>query len=58
MLFENRNGFVGALVLGDEVLLGSVPMEDMNLIISPAHQKIVVDPESPNFPHALVKSQR
>lgn len=58
VLFENRNCFVGALVLGDEVLLGSVPMEDMDLIISPAHQKIVVNPESPNFPHALVKSQR
>ncbi len=58
VLFENRNCFVGALVLGDEVLLGSVPMEDMDLIISPAHRKLVVNPESPNFPHALVKSQR
>ena len=29
LLFENRNCFVGALVLGDEVLLGVVPMEDM-----------------------------
>ena len=29
ILFENRNCFVGALVLGDEVLLGVVPMEDM-----------------------------
>jgi clan AA aspartic protease len=57
VLFENRNCFVGALVLGDEVLLGSVPMEDMDLIISPAHRKLVVNPESPNFPHALVKSQ-
>ncbi|MGK5091146.1 clan AA aspartic protease [Deltaproteobacteria bacterium TL4] len=55
VLFENRNCFAGALVLGDEVLLGAVPMEDMDLIISPAHRKIVVNPESPNFPHALVK---
>ncbi len=55
LLFENRSCFVGALLLGDEVLLGSVPMEDMDLIICPAHRKLVVNPESPNFPHALVK---
>jgi clan AA aspartic protease len=55
VLFENRNCFVGALLLGDEVLLGAVPMEDMDLIISPAKRKLIVNPESPNFPHALVK---
>ena len=55
VIFENRSCFVGALVLGDEVLLGSVPMEDMDLIISPAHRKLIVNPDSPNFPHALVK---
>ena len=55
VIFENRSCFVGALVIGDEVLLGAVPMEDMDLIVSPAHQKLVVNPESPNFPHALVK---
>lgn len=55
VIFENRNCFVGALVIGDEVLLGAVPMEDMDLLVSPAHRKLVVNPESPNFPHALVK---
>ena len=55
VIFENRSCFVGALVLGDEVLLGAVPMEDMDLIISPAHRKVMVNPDSPNFPHALVK---
>ena len=30
-------------------------MEDMDLIISLAHRKLVVNPQSPNFPHALVK---
>ena len=53
--FKNRSCFVGALVLGDEVLLGAVPMEDMDLIVSPAHKKVVVNPSSPNFPQALVK---
>ena len=28
-----RSCFVGALVLGDSVLLGAVPMDDMNLVI-------------------------
>nr|VFJ65777.1 MAG: clan AA aspartic protease, AF_0612 family [Candidatus Kentron sp. DK] len=55
VIFENRNCFVGALVMGNEVLLGAVPMEDMDLIISPAHRKLVVNPQNPNFPHALVK---
>lgn len=53
--FGNRRCFVGAMVLGDEVLLGAVPMEDMDLIISPAHKKLVVNPDSPNFPLALIK---
>ncbi|MBC7861588.1 MAG: clan AA aspartic protease, partial [Bacteroidia bacterium] len=33
--FGNRNCFVGALVIGNEVLLGAVPMEDMDLVVSP-----------------------
>ncbi len=53
--FNNRSCFVGALVMGDEVLLGVVPMEDMDLIVSPAHKKLIVNPDSPNFPQALVK---
>ena len=53
--FENRICFVGALVLGDEVLLGVVPMEDMDLLLSPSKQSIVVNPNSPNIPHARVK---
>jgi hypothetical protein len=48
--FENRICFVGALVLGDEVLLGAVPMEDMDLLLSPSRQSIVVNPSSPNIP--------
>lgn len=53
--FENRMCFVGALVLGDEVLLGAVPMEDMDLVLSPSQQTITVNPANPNIPHARVK---
>ena len=55
--FENRSCFVGALVLGDEVLLGAVPMEDLDLVVSPGRRSITVNPDSPNIPHARVKSQ-
>jgi clan AA aspartic protease len=53
--FQERICFVGALVLGDEVLLGAVPMEDMDLVLSPSQQKVSVNPASPNIPHARVK---
>ncbi len=53
--FKNRFCFVGALVLGNEVLLGAVPMEDMDLIINPARKEVTVDPANPNLPHARVK---
>lgn len=53
--FENRNCFTGALVLGDSVLLGAVPLEDMDLVINPRLQRVTVNPASPNIPAALVK---
>ena len=53
--FENRSCFTGALVLGDSVLLGSIPMEDMDLVIGSRKQEVTVNPESPNIPSAVVK---
>jgi clan AA aspartic protease len=53
--FENRNCFTGALVLDDSVLLGAVPMDDMDLVINPRLQSITVNPASPNIPTVLVK---
>ena len=52
--FANRSCYTGALVLGDSVLLGAIPMEDMDLIINPREQKLTVNPESPNTPSAIV----
>jgi len=47
--FENRRANVDAIVLqGDsEVLLGSIPMEDMDVSVNPKEQKLIVNPESP-----------
>ena len=53
--FAGRNCFTGALVIGDSVLMGAVPMEDMDLVINPSRRTIIVNPESPNMPSALVK---
>jgi hypothetical protein len=43
------------LVFGNDVLLGAVPMEDLDLVISPAKQTVEANPESPNLPSASVK---
>ncbi len=53
--FEGRNCFVGALIMGDEVLLGAVPMEDMDLVIQPKLLRLSVNPESPNIARGHVK---
>src|SRR5713101_6584666 len=37
--FEKRHCFVGAMILGDEPLLGAIPLEDMDLIIDPAKRR-------------------
>ncbi|MBI4721418.1 MAG: clan AA aspartic protease [Candidatus Stahlbacteria bacterium] len=53
--FENRGCFTGAIILGDEILLGAVPMEDMDVLISPAQRKLIVNPKSPNIASSIVK---
>lgn len=53
--FANRRCFVGAMVMGDEVLLGAIPMEDMDLIVKPLSREVLVNPASPNIPSSLAK---
>jgi clan AA aspartic protease len=53
--FKNRTGFVGALVLGDQVLLGAIPMEDMDLVIHPRSKTLDVNPDSPNIATSVAK---
>ena len=56
--FKNRIGFAGALVMGDQVLLGAIPMEDMDLVVSPRERKLDVNPASPNVGTSLAKRSR
>jgi clan AA aspartic protease len=53
--FRNRRCFTGAMVLGNEVLLGAIPMEDMDLVLRPQLQSVDVNPESPNIPVSVAK---
>jgi clan AA aspartic protease len=53
--FKNRVGFTGALVLGDQVLLGAIPMEDLDLVVLPKEKVLDVNPSSPNIGTSIAK---
>jgi len=53
--FKNRVAYVGAVVMGDEVLLGAIPMEDLDLVLVPKTRMADVNPESPNIATAKAK---
>jgi len=53
--FKNRVGFTGALVMGDQVLLGAIPMEDLDLVILPKKRIVDVNPASPNIGTSIAK---
>jgi len=56
--FENRLSFSGAMVLGDQVLLGAISMQDMDVVIIPKEHKLIVNPENPNFAAGFVGGAR
>ena len=51
--FDNRSCLVGALVMGEQALLGVIPMEDMDLIVHPKLFKLTVNPARPNIAGGL-----
>ncbi len=53
--FKNRVGFAGALVMGDQVRLGAIPMEDLDLVILPKKRIVDVNPASPNIGTSIAK---
>jgi clan AA aspartic protease len=53
--FKNRVGFAGAVVMGDQVLLGAIPMEDMDLVIIPKTRTLDVNPNSPNIASSIAR---
>jgi clan AA aspartic protease len=56
--FGNRSCYTGAMVLGTEVLLGAIPMEDMDLVVRPATRDVGPNPASPNIPASIAMGAR
>ena len=55
IFFDNRSYVTEALVLGNEPLMGVLPLEAMDLMVDPLNQRLIVNPAHPNFPVALAK---
>lgn len=55
--FKNRTAVCNAFVLpGDsEPLLGAIPMEEMDVLIHPQRQELIVNPEHPNYAQLKMK---
>lgn len=46
--FKGRVAYGGALILGERVLLGAIPMEGMGLVVLPRGRRVDVNPENPD----------
>ena len=57
VLFENRSTTVRAVVLpgAEEALLGSIPLEDLDVMIDPRQQRLIVNPKSPDIATKYLK---
>jgi clan AA aspartic protease len=55
--FKNRRTVINAMVLpgNNEVLLGAIPLEDMDVLIHPLRQELIVNPEHPYFAQMKMK---
>lgn len=55
--FKNRATACRAMVLpaDSEPLLGSLPLEDMDVLIHPQRQELIVNPDHPYYAHMKVK---
>ena len=55
--FKDRFSITNAMVLpgNEEVLLGAIPMEEMDLLIHPSKEELIVNPEHPLKPQMTLK---
>ena len=55
--FKNRRTICNAMILpGDsEVLIGAIPLEDMDVLINPLRQELIINPEHPYFAQMKLK---
>lgn len=56
--FKNRRTMVNAMVIpsDNEVLIGAIPLEDMDVLIHPQRQELIVNPDHPYFAQMKMKS--
>lgn len=55
--FKNRSTTCRAMVLpgNSEPLLGAIPIEDMDVLIDPQRQELIVNPDHPYFAQITMK---
>lgn len=55
--FKNRQTTCRAMVLPDdsEPLLGAIPMEDMDVLVHPSRQELIIHPDHPYFAQMKIK---
>jgi clan AA aspartic protease len=51
--WQGRVSFSGAMVIGNQCLLGSIPMEDMDIMVHPSRQCVIANPQHPNIPASV-----
>ena len=56
--FSNRQCLVGALVMGEQALLGAIPMDDMDVVVHPSRMSLTVNPNSPNIASSMAMGVR
>jgi clan AA aspartic protease len=54
--FQNRSTTVLAVVLpsAEEILLGAIPLEGLDVFIDPAQERLIVNPNSPDTPTSQI----
>ena len=57
LLFKNRRSICSAMILpgNNEVLLGAIPLDDMDVLIHPQRQELIVNPDHPYFAQMKMK---
>ena len=53
-----RKAFTGGMVTGNQVLLGAIPMESMDVLVDPRRQQLIPNPAHPNIPGAMAMGVR
>lgn len=53
--WEERETLDEALVVGNEVLIGQVILEKLDLLVDCKNQRLIPNPEHPDYPVAMIK---